>query len=79
MSESKSQTTRTATSLPEARRILEQIGLPVVLQPAFTIGGQTIVTTDAEFDDAVQRGLDASATTEVLIEPDGHEWAKRDA
>jgi carbamoylphosphate synthase large subunit len=65
-----SDTTRTATSLPEARRILGQIGLPVVICPAFTIGRQTIgATTDTEFEDAIQRGLDASATTEVLIEP----------
>ena len=63
------QTARIATSLPEARRILGQIGLPVVISPAFTIGRQpTVAATNAEFEDAVQHGLDASVTSEVLIE-----------
>jgi carbamoylphosphate synthase large subunit len=62
--------TRIARSLPEARKILGQVKLPVVVCPAFSVGeGPKGTTTDAEFNSAVLRGLDESATAEVLIEP----------
>lgn len=65
-----SDTQTTATTLPEARSILERIGLPAAVRGAFTIGGRArTAKTDAEFDEAVRLALDESATTEVLIEP----------
>ena len=49
---------------------LEEIGLPAVVRPSFTMGGSgsAIAYNRQEFDDLVRRGLDQSPTTQVLIE-----------
>jgi carbamoyl-phosphate synthase large subunit len=59
-----------ATTLEEARVILERTGLPSIIRPSFTLGGTGggIAYNKAEFDKIVAEGLDASPTTEVLIE-----------
>ena len=59
-----------AHSLPEARDALAAIGLPVVIRPSFTLGGTGggIAYNREEFEAIVTSGLDASPTTEVLIE-----------
>ena len=58
------------TSLSEAREALEEIGLPVAIRPAYTLGGTGggFVRTMDEFERVVQTGLDASPITQVLIE-----------
>ena len=50
--------------------ILERTGLPSVIRPSFTMGGTGggIAYNRAEFEEIVRGGLDASPTTEVLIE-----------
>jgi len=59
-----------ATTLEQARSVLERTGLPSIIRPSFTLGGTGggIAYNKAEFDQIVREGLDASPTTEVLIE-----------
>ena len=56
--------------LIEALQALQEIGLPAIIRPSFTLAGTGggIAYTREEFLDIVERGLDASPTTEVLIE-----------
>ncbi|MBM9403353.1 carbamoyl-phosphate synthase large subunit [Gluconacetobacter azotocaptans] len=65
-----------AHTLDEARAALEQIGLPSVIRPSFTMGGSGggIAYNREEFDQIVTSGLDASPTTEVLIEESVLGW-----
>jgi carbamoyl-phosphate synthase large subunit len=57
-------------SLDEAKGAREALGLPIVIRPSFTLGGTGggIAKTDEEFLALAQGGLDASPTTEVLVE-----------
>ncbi|TPW34962.1 carbamoyl-phosphate synthase large subunit [Oecophyllibacter saccharovorans] len=65
-----------AHSLEEARQALEHTGLPAIIRPSFTMGGSGggIAYNREEFDQIVQSGLDASPTTEVLIEESVIGW-----
>jgi carbamoyl-phosphate synthase large subunit len=57
-------------SVEEAVAALESIGLPVVIRPSFTLGGTGggIAYNREEFEGIVRAGLEASPTTEVLID-----------
>ncbi|NDD73837.1 MAG: carbamoyl-phosphate synthase large subunit [Gammaproteobacteria bacterium] len=59
-----------AHSLEEAYAIQATLGYPCVIRPSFTLGGSGggIAYNREEFETIVLRGLDASPTTEVLIE-----------
>ncbi|MBN8530765.1 MAG: carbamoyl-phosphate synthase large subunit [Alphaproteobacteria bacterium] len=59
-----------AHTLDEARAILEKTGLPAIIRPSFTLGGSGggIAYNREEFEEIVKSGLDASPTTEVLID-----------
>jgi len=59
-----------AHSLTEAFEVLERTGLPSIIRPSFTMGGTGggIAYNREEFETIVRSGLDASPTTEVLIE-----------
>ncbi|HKR93048.1 carbamoyl-phosphate synthase large subunit, partial [Novosphingobium sp.] len=59
-----------AHTLEEAFAVLENTGLPSIIRPSFTLGGTGggIAYNKAEFEAIVRSGLDASPTTEVLIE-----------
>ncbi|MXO68304.1 carbamoyl-phosphate synthase large subunit [Altererythrobacter marinus] len=59
-----------ANTLDEAFAVLERTGLPAIIRPSFTLGGTGggIAYNKAEFERIVREGLDASPTTEVLIE-----------
>ena len=61
---------KTVTTLDEAREWVEEIGLPAVVRPSFTLGGSgsSIAYNRHEFDELVMRGLDQSPVTQVLIE-----------
>ena len=65
-----------AHSFDEARAALATIGLPAVIRPSFTLGGTGggIAYNRQEFDHIVGTGLDASPTTEVLIEESVLGW-----
>src|SRR3981189_2329812 len=57
-------------TLPGALKALEDIGLPAIIRPSFTLGGAGggIAYKKAEFIEIVEGGIDASPTNEVLIE-----------
>ncbi len=59
-----------AHSEAEALAGLEKVGLPAIIRPSFTLGGTGggVAYNREEFLDIVRKGLDASPTTEVLIE-----------
>ncbi|WEK00715.1 MAG: carbamoyl-phosphate synthase large subunit [Candidatus Sphingomonas phytovorans] len=59
-----------AHTLEEALAGLETTGLPAIIRPSFTMGGSGggIAYNREEFEEIVRKGLDASPTTEVLIE-----------
>ena len=61
---------RIVKSLPDARDVLAEIGLPAVIRPSFTLGGSGsgVAYNREEFDQKVQRGLDLSPIGEVLVE-----------
>src|SRR6266404_2029571 len=63
-------------TLPDALRALDDIGLPAIIRPSFTMGGTGggIAYTKAEFIEIVERGIDASPTDEVLIEESVLGW-----
>jgi carbamoyl-phosphate synthase large subunit len=59
-----------ARSLDDARRIVRELGLPLILRPSFTLGGEGGGTahTEAEFLEKVERALFLSPTQDVLVE-----------
>ena len=59
-----------ANSFLEGKEAAEKIGYPLVIRPSFTLGGTGggFVHRKEEFEAALQRGLDASPTHEVLVE-----------
>ncbi len=59
-----------AHTMEEAVAVLEEIKLPAVIRPSFTLGGTGggIATTMEEFQRIAAYGLQLSMTTEVLIE-----------
>ncbi len=59
-----------------AAQALDTVGLPAIIRPSFTLGGTGggIAFNRQEFFDIVQSGLDASPTTEVLIEESVLGW-----
>jgi carbamoyl-phosphate synthase large subunit len=63
-------------TLPQALEALDDIGLPAVIRPSFTLGGTGggIAYNRDEFIDIVERGIDASPTSEVLIEESVLGW-----
>ena len=65
-----------AHTLAEARAALAETGLPAVIRPSFTLGGTGggIAYNREEFEAIVASGLDASPTTEVLIEESVLGW-----
>ena len=65
-----------ARSLEEAQVVAEQIGLPLIIRPSFTLGGvgSGIVYTKDEFMAAALRGLDASPIHEILLEESVIGW-----
>src|SRR6202166_4477256 len=63
-------------TLAQALEALDDIGLPAVIRPSFTLGGTGggIAYNKAEFIDIVEGGIDASPTSEVLIEESVLGW-----
>ena len=59
-----------AHTLEEAKAVLERIGLPVVIRPAYTMGGTGggFVYNMDEFETIVSRGLAVSPVKQVLVE-----------
>ena len=61
---------RTANSLLEGKEFAQEIGLPIVIRPSYTLGGSGggFVMHKEELEGALDRGLTASPIHEVLVE-----------
>ena len=59
-----------ARSWPEAQAVLQEIGLPCCVRPAYTLGGTGggFANTPEEFEAIAKRGLEYSRISEILIE-----------
>ena len=60
----------TVSSMAEAREVASRMGLPLVIRPAYTLGGSGggIATTEEEFEAIAQGGLSASPISQILLE-----------
>lgn len=67
---------RQIKTLPQALDALEEVGLPAIIRPSFTMGGTGggIAYNKAEFIEIIERGIDASPTNEVLVEESVLGW-----
>ncbi len=65
-----------AHSMEEAHQVQAAIGFPTIIRPSFTLGGSGggIAYNREEFDEICARGLDASPTSEVLLEESVIGW-----
>ncbi len=59
-----------AHDMDEARAAMQEIGFPIIIRPSFTLGGTGggIAYNKEEYIDICERGLDASPTTDLLVE-----------
>ncbi|MGP4080300.1 carbamoyl-phosphate synthase large subunit [Pseudalkalibacillus sp. R45] len=57
-------------SLPEAKEFVKKIGYPVIIRPAYTLGGTGggIASNEAELNEFVSSGLKYSPVSQVLLE-----------
>jgi len=60
----------------EALAALDHVGLPAIIRPSFTLGGTGggIAYNRSEFFEIIERGLDASPTSQVLVEESVLGW-----
>tara|TARA_R110002073_G_scaffold166553_7_gene323234 strand:- start:2281 stop:5529 length:3249 start_codon:yes stop_codon:yes gene_type:complete len=67
---------RVVKSLEEALEALDYVQLPSIIRPSFTMGGTGggIAYNREEYEQIVTSGLDASPTTEVLVEQSVLGW-----
>ncbi|HWH35776.1 MAG TPA: carbamoyl-phosphate synthase large subunit [Acidimicrobiales bacterium] len=65
-----------ARTLDEARQVIEEVGLPAIVRPAYIMGGKGagIATTAPEFVRMAAVGLAASPISEILIEKSVAGW-----
>jgi len=65
-----------AHSVAEAEKIVERIGLPAVIRPAYTLGGTGggLVYNMEEFRTVAARGLSASMVGQILVEESVLGW-----
>ncbi len=66
----------TVSTLAEARAFKEREGLPLVVRPAFTLGGTGggLCETEDQYIETVLNGLAASPISQVLVERSLHGW-----
>jgi carbamoyl-phosphate synthase large subunit len=64
------------SSMEEARKVIEDLGLPVVIRPSYTLGGtgSGLARTPEEFEFFTVQGLQASPINEVLLEESVEGW-----
>ncbi len=67
-----------ATSVAQARGALTGFGLPLVIRPAFTLGGRGggIARSEEEFEQIVAQGIAASPIGQVLIDESVVGWGE---
>jgi carbamoyl-phosphate synthase large subunit len=66
----------TVSTMDEAYDFLDEVGLPAIIRPAFTLGGSGggIAYNRDEFEDIVLRGIEASRINQVLIDESMLGW-----
>ena len=66
----------TAHNMEEAMEVVARIGLPIIIRPAYILGGRGtgMAATMEEFVKAAAHGLDASPVSEILIETSIAGW-----
>src|SRR5581483_8418443 len=67
-----------ATSIEQARAAMDEVGLPIIVRPAFTLGGAGggIARTPEEFERVVRGGLAASPISQVLLDESVLGWGE---
>jgi carbamoyl-phosphate synthase large subunit len=65
-------------TMAEAERRIDEIALPLIVRPAFTLGGHGggVARTRAEFHERVSEGLNASPINQVLLEQSLIGWGE---
>ena len=60
----------TIQSLEEGKKLLDNISLPAIIRPSFTLGGSggSVAYNEEEFDGSIEKGLKESPTGQVLVE-----------
>ncbi len=63
-------------SLSAALAVMDEIGLPAIIRPSFTMGGTGggIAYNRDEYIEIIERGIDASPTSQVLVEESVLGW-----
>ncbi len=63
-------------NVPDAVRLADQLGYPVVIRPSFTLGGTggSVAYNHEEFAEAIARALDVSPVHEALVEESVLGW-----
>ena len=58
------------SSLDEAKKFAQKIGFPIIVRPAYTLGGTGggIANNYSEYEDIVHTGLSLSPISQVLVE-----------
>jgi carbamoyl-phosphate synthase large subunit len=61
---------KTVTSFEDAKKVAEELGYPVIIRVAYTLGGKGggVAYNEIELHEIVERGLNASLVHQVLIE-----------
>lgn len=69
---------RAVNSLKEAEDVVEELGLPLIVRPAYTLGGAGggIARTKEELLEITERGIRRSRINQVLIEESVLGWAE---
>jgi carbamoyl-phosphate synthase large subunit len=67
---------RTVNSVEEGRRAAADVGFPMILRPAFTLGGSggAVAWREAEFEGLLAWALSESPTSQVLLEESALGW-----
>ncbi|MGE0377835.1 MAG: carbamoyl-phosphate synthase large subunit, partial [Planctomycetaceae bacterium] len=67
---------KTVRTMDEARAAVQEIGLPIIIRPSYTLGGTGggIAYNREEFEQKVRYGLKMSPVTEVLLEESVLGW-----
>jgi carbamoyl-phosphate synthase large subunit len=65
-----------ATNMEEARKIKDQVGIPLIVRPAFTLAGTGggHCPREEDFEDVAMKGLNASPISQILIEESVIGW-----
>ena len=66
----------TANNMEEARKVVEEVGLPIIIRPAYILGGRGtgMAETMEEFEKVAAFGIACSPINEILIEESIKGW-----